>query len=426
MTTNTNLFIAVILLILITIYNIYVSKKYKKVIKQQLYNRIKKLKTILYTISILTLFILLIVQLVPLGTNPTNKEVLKAIINSISIAILILPLSLETLYLTMFHDEEKYTHIKTIVTNINDKKIFQKFNDAKINIILLSEKKSSLKQICADEINTKTLNENIQIKTDNLKILDNKINKETTIKEFKSLEKIYDKIHDSRAVHDNYIKAIKYLITTYLSIVLSYFFLVILNFPITYNIELILLLKIYTTLVTRILYKSLPKEQDLMNRTVKPSNIIFGKQELFLTIIEAFIIFFCISSPYMYVLSKGVGTLFANTILYVTIIITNILLTYYYVSDSSFIVNIIKTIKNYKFHIFTLISILFIIFINNNNYFLTRNITLQNNIGCLIISIVCMLMLETIKLARFISMKGKTKNEFKNNKKSRRSKSNNS
>ena len=43
-----------------------------------------------------------------------------------------------------FNDEENYSHIKTITTNIYDKDITDKLNKADINVILLSEEKTKL------------------------------------------------------------------------------------------------------------------------------------------------------------------------------------------------------------------------------------------------------------------------------------------
>ena len=426
MTTTTNIIISFIILLILIIYNIYISKKHNQSLKLELYKKIKKIKIILYLVSIIIFILFLITNLLPLGTSPTNKEIITCIINALSVSLLALPLSLETLYITTFTNEEKYTYIKTIITTIYNKEYITKLNKAGINVILLSNKKTDLKEIKLEKITSNNLEETIQIKTDDLKILDKKINKIITTKETKSLENIYNKISNARYINDNYIKTFKYLLVTYTPLVLSYFFLDIMSFPVTYNILLTMILKLYTTLISRILYKHLPYDKELMNRTVKPNNIIMGTQEVLLTIIECFISFFFISLPYMYVLAKGTGILFGNTIYFVTFILTNIFLSYYYLNDSSFIFNIIRNIKNIRFHIFTIISIIFIIFINNNNYFLTRNITLYNNIGCLIISVVCVLSLEIIKLTRFISSKGKNKNANKNNKKSRRSKSNNS
>lgn len=407
--TKMNILISLLIIILLFVYNIYTSKKYKKIIQTELYKKISRIKKILYLLSILLFIIFLIINLSMLGTNPTEEETINCFLKAISIAIIAIPISLDTLYLTTFNDEENYSHIKTIVTDIYDKELINKYNKANINVIILSEKKTELKTIPEKKITPNDLKETIQIKTDNNKIIDKQIDKSTTKKEFKSLDTLYNKIINSRGVHDNYLRTIKYLIATYLPIILSYFFLIFMQFPVTYNILLIALLKLYTTIISRIVYKHLPYDKDIPYRQVKPLNVLIPSQEIFLLLIDCFIIFFTLTLPYMYVLAKDTGILFANTIYFVIFAITNNLLTYYYLNDSSFILNIIKNITKIRIHIFTIISIIFIILINFNNYFLTRNIGIQNILGCLIISITGILILELTKLARFISTKGRKK-----------------
>lgn len=418
--------ISLIIIIFLLTYNLITYKKNKTIIRHALYNKIKKLKIFLYLLSVFIFVLYLIINLSSYGISPTTKELITSIINALSISILVLPLSLETLYINTFKDEENYSHIKTIITNIYDKALIDKFNKADINIILLSEDKTDLKQIKEDKITSSNLLETFQIKTSNLKLLDKLINKSITKKEFKNLNDLYEKIYYSRGVHDNYIRTIKYLVATYTPIILSYLFLGLLNFPVTYNLLLVSLLKLFTTISSRLIFKYLPFDKDIMTRQVKPSNLIISNQELFLLIIDTFLVFFCISLPYMYVLAKGAGLLFANSIYFSLFSITNIFIVYYYLNDSSFILNILKYIKELRIHLITIIYILFIIFINNNNYFLTRNIAFHNILGCLIISTITLLIMELTKVVRFISMKGSFKHENKNNKKSRRSKPNNS
>lgn len=413
--TKINIILSLIIIIILFIYSIYTSKKYKRIIQTELYKKINKIKKILYILSILLFIIFLIINLSILGTNPPEEETIKCFLKALSIAVIALPISLDTLYLVSFNDEENYSHIKTIITDIYDKELINKYNKANINVILLSDKKTDLKTISEKKFTKSDLKETIQIKTDNNKILDKQIDKYTTKKEFKSLDTLYNKIINSRGVHDNYLRTIKYLIATYLPIILSYLFLIFMQFPVTYNILLIALLKLYTTLISRIVYKHLPYDKDIPNRQVKPTNVLIPSQELFLLLIDCFIIFFTLTLPYMYVLAKDTGILFANTIYFVLFAITNTLLTYYYLNDSSFIFNIIKNITKVRIHIFTIISIIFIIFINFNNYFLTRNIGIKNILGCLIISVTGILILELTKLARFISTKGRKNNETKNN-----------
>lgn len=416
-----DIIISLAILLLLIIFNIYQAKKNKQVYKHNLYKEIKRLKSYLYLISIIVFIIFLIINLIPLGTKPLFNEIITSIINALSISLLSIPISLETLYLRYFNDEEKYSHVKTIVTNIYNKEIIDKLNKSDINVILLSQDKTDLKKVKEEQITSNILKETIQIKTSNLKITDKKINKENTIKEYKDIVSLYNKIEKSRNIHENYIRAIKYLVTSNLSILLSYIFLIIMKFPITYNILLISILKLYTTITSTYLYKHLPYDKDVMNRKVKPSNMIITKQEIIFLIMENFILAFAMTTPYMYVLSSGASSLFANTLFIVTYIILNTLLSYYYINDSSFIKNIIMYIKNIRLHIFTIISIILIFIFNNTNYFQTRNITLQNNIACLIISVITILILEVTKLARYTTKKGNIKNETKNNKKSRRS-----
>jgi len=132
---------------------------------------------------------------------------------------------------------------------------------------------------------------------------------------------------------------------------------------------------------------------------------------------ESFIISFAITIPYMYILASGASKEFATTMSIVITIIINTLISYYYLNDTSFIINIFKEIKNIRLHIFTLLSIILIIIVNFTTYFGTKNITLYNNFGGIAISSIFIVLLEIPKLARFISTKGNKKHANKNNKK---------
>ena len=412
-----NILISIIIIILLITYNIYTNKKNKHVYKKDLYNKVKKIKIICYLISIIIFILFFVINLIPIGNNPTTKEIFNCIINSLSVSLLSIPISLDSLYVRFFNNEEKYSHTKTIVTNIYNEELINKFNKADINVILLSNTKTKLKTIKEDEITSKILNETIQIKTKDLKIIDKKINKETTIKELNSLEDLYHKIEQSRGTNDNYVRTIKYLVSTYLSLILSYIFISIMSFPVYYNLLIVCILKLYTLIKTEYLYKSLPYDKDIMERKVKPLDIIMGNQEILFLIMESFIITFAITIPYMYILASGASKEFATTMSIVITIIINTLLSYYYLNDSSFIINIFKEIKNIKLHIFTLLSIILIIIVNFTTYFGTKNITLYNNFGGIAISSIFIVLLEIPKLARFISSKGNKKHANKNNKK---------
>ena len=429
MTTTTNSIIAALILTFIIAHKICQKRRYKNAYKGELYKRITKFQLLFSIISAIIFFIFLIVNLIPLGTNPTTKEYIMCIVNALTIALSAFPVSLENLYIRTFkQDEEKYSHTKTIITNIIDNEVIKKFNKADINVIVLNEKKNkyNIKMIKEEDITSKLLKSTIQIKTPNLKLLDKKIDKSNTIKEFKDLENLYNKIERARGVHDNFIRTYQYLLKVYIPIILSYLFLTLQGFPIVYNILLIAVLKLFTMLTSEYLYRKLPFANDIMTRKVKPANIIMGKQETLITIIEAFLIFFMLTIPYMSLMAQGLSTAFVHTIYISTFLFINIFLTYSSLSDSFFFIDIFKYIKVIRIHIYNIICILFVVFINYIHTFETRNITLRNEVACFVIAIITVLTTEIIKIARYSTKRGRKKRENKNNKKSRRSKSNNS
>lgn len=414
--------ISLILLIVILIHSIVERKNNKEVYKDTLYQKTQKLKIFLYILSVISFFICLIINIVS-NPNPTTKETITIIINCISLVILFLPLSLNNLYIKYFKDEEKYSHIKTIITNKYDKNLYKKFKIADINIIYLSEDTpdSKLKTIEEFEFKKSFLKKNLHIKTSNSKLLDKYLKENTIIKETKNLNTLYNKIENARGVHDNYIRSITYLIRTYLTLIISYISLQIAGFPIEYNLLCITCIKVLTIINSHYLYKTLPYDKDIMERKVKDKNILLGTQELFLTIIESFIVAFACLVPYMYAISQGGTQALGNTLYLVTFICTQLLITISKLSDSFILINFIKSLKNIKLITFIIVTIILIIILNTTTFLNTKNIELKNNISCLLFSLIPVLFIEITKLARYSTMKGKKKNELKNNKKQRRS-----
>lgn len=423
MTNEINYILSTIILLTIIIINIYQRKKQKNIYKDTLYKKVNTFKKVLYLLSCLTFIIVLILNLMIYGNDPSLKTTITYLINSLTIATLVSPLTLSNLYITSFKDEEKYSHTKTIITNKIDKQLFKLYKKADINIILLSEKENKLNIPIIEENNIKKslLSKNIQIKTKKLDILDKLINKDTTIKEFNNIQDIYTKIYESRGTHDNFIRNIKYIIHTYLSLILSYIFLSVMGFPPIYNLLLVLILKLSTIITSNIIYKKLPYDKDIMERKVKNKNIFMCKEEIFLTIIESFCISFAITIPYMFTLSQGGSQELANTLYYSVFVYIELLLVFTKLNDSFFIINIIKSLKNIRLILFTIFSIGIIVLFNFLPIFNTRNIYLQNNISCILFSLIPIVFIELTKLSRYFSTKGKKKHELKNHKKQRRS-----
>lgn len=419
MTTNTNLIISLIILILIIIHNLYQKKKYNNSYKSNLYQKTKKLKIYLYILSALSFIICIIINLIINGNDPSIKTTITYLINSLSIAIIISPLTISNLYIYSFKDEEKYSHTKTLITNIFNKKLYRKIIKAGINIIYLSEKTPDykLKTINESEIKKSLLSKNIHIKTTNLRILDKIINKENTLKEFNNLESLYQRIEQSRGIHDNYIRSINYIIRTYLTLIITYISLLIAGFPIEYNILTVMILKALTIITTEHIYKNLPFDTDIMERKVKDKNIFIGTQEILFTIFESFCISFTCTIPYMYALSQGGSQVLGNTMYLIIFIYIQLFIVFSKISDSFILINIFKSYKNIRLIIYTIICILMIVALNLTPILNTRNIELQNNMACLLFSLIPIIFIELIKLARYSTKKGKKKNELKNNKK---------
>lgn len=420
MTTYLNLIISLIIIILIIVYKITIKKKNNEVYKKELYSKTKKLTLIMYIVSILMFFISLIMNFILYGSNPDIQTTITYIINSLSISILFMPISLSGLYEMSFKDEEKISHIKTLATNDYNPKIIKKLNRAGINVIILTKNEcdTKIKQITEPEIERKYLSKNLIIKTDNLNSLNKLLSKETTLFEFNNIDNAYEKIYKSRGVHDNYIRTLKYLATTYIPLFITFFFLNILGFPIEYNILLVIILKLFTIIIARYLYRNLPYDTDIMYRQPKDSNILLGKQELSFTILESLYIFFILNAPYMFVLSQGGTQAFGNTLFYLIFIYSNLFMTYSYISESNFTKNIFKSLKNIRIIIFTIACVAISLIFNFTTYFDTRNIELHNFISCILFGVISILLSELIKFARYTTTKkGKKKHENKNNRK---------
>lgn len=399
-----NIIISLIVLLLIILFKIFLVKKNKLVFKKDLYQQAHKLNIFLYCFSFLIFLIALFIS----SKNSTSS--LEIIINALSIALIPFPLTINTLYLTTFKDEEKISHTKTIVTNIYDAKLIKAFNKSGINVLVLSNKKIKTKitTITEDEIDNVSLRKNLIIKTSNLDLL-NKLPKTTTYYEFNNLDDAYNKIYNARGVADNYIRTIKYNINTYLPLLLCYFTFTIAGFPTINNLLLILLLKVYTIIVSEFVYKKMPFDTDINIRKPKPVSIFIGRQELFINIMESFCIVFAIAVPYMFTLAQGVTLNFANTIYFISFLYVNIFMTYSLFSEHNIFYNIFKSLKSIRLDLYVLISIGITIIFNYFTYFTTRNVGLKNYFSSLIVSLVPILIFELTKFARFTTTRKKVK-----------------
>lgn len=422
MSTNYNITLSIIFLLLIIILKTINVIKYKTINKDSiLYKKEKKLTITLTIISILTFVTILIVS----KYTSVNQSALSIILNALPFLVLMLPISIHNLFNTYIDNEEEYTYTKTIITNkVIDKKLLKKYNQANINVVIVSKEdnKLNLKEVKKSELHIKQMRKNTYIKSRSVKDIIEKYNSNMNFIYTVYPEETYNKIIQSRGVCDNYIRAIKYNLITYTTLILSIIFInFVMGFPFEYNLSISLLLKLITLFVSTMIYKNIPSDTDIPTRKQKDKNVFMYKQEILLLIFQVVPIMIGLSMPYMYFLASSTTQTYANTIFYLTFIFSNIFLTYVNLGESLTIKNMIQIIKNKYLFIYTILLVLISIILYYINIFGTERIGIQNIIATIIVSALVTLIYDLVKLARYTTMKGSKKNEHKNNKKLRRS-----
>lgn len=406
-----NLIISGVFLFGLLFYKIWEFKK----------NKCQKTRKLVwsYLLSVFSFFISLLINIWLDGNNP-NKTV-EYLLHAFSFLILMWPFSLRGLEYGDYKVDKRSAYFKTVVTNVYNKKYIERFKRASISVIVLSEeaKKYGL-PVYQESEKEKYLNkvgQSFVIKTANKNLLKKYLDKETTCYWFDDLDKLYEQIYIARGEIDNTIRMVKYLIITYVPILFSYLFLSIIQFPWNYNLLLVFLLKIFTLLSSRLLYKKMNYDVDLMERGVFQKGKYFSRQEKMLLLVQSTLIMCLITLPYMFILAQGGSQEFANTLFYIVFIYANLFMTISYLSEENIFKNIFKLWKNKRVLLYTLSCIQFTLFLNFNGYFVTRNIELHNYIACVCFGFMAVLFNEYIKFARYMTKKGRKKNEFKNNKK---------
>lgn len=392
-------------------------KKYPTINKESLLlQHEKKLCKILTIISVILIPFLLI-------TNHILNEytLINNILNTLSVIILLLPISIHNLYNTYIKNEEETLYTKTIITTKEiSKKLLKQINKSHINVVFITTKKTNLNLpiINKEDIKTKELRKNIIINSNSYKTIINKYNQKLNYIYTDNVEETYNTIIESRGVCDNYIRTIKYNIITNSSLLLSMFFInYIMGFPFPYTLSLTLLIKLSTLLISHHIYNKLPYDTDINTRTVRDKNIYLYKQEKFLMFFQISLIMIGMSLPYMYFIAYGTTLAYANTVLFLTFIFSNIFLTIVNLSEEITIKNIIKIFKSLPIIIYIISLIIITIILYYLNIFQTEQISLRNYLASAFVALISTIIYDITKFARYTTLKGSKKNEHKNNKK---------
>lgn len=396
-------------------------KKYPTINKESLLlQHEKKLCKILTIISVILIPFLLI-------TNHILNEytLINNILNTLSVIILLLPISIHNLYNTYIKNEEETLYTKTIITTKEiSKKLLKQINKSHINVVFITTKETNLNLpiINKEDIKTKELRKNIIINSNSYKTIINKYNQKLNYIYTDNVEETYNTIIESRGVCDNYIRTIKYNIITNSSLLLSMFFInYIMGFPFPYTLSLTLLIKLSTLLISHHIYNKLPYDTDINTRTVRDKNIYLYKQEKFLMFFQISLIMIGMSLPYMYFIAYGTTLAYANTVLFLTFIFSNIFLTIVNLSEEITIKNIIKIFKSLPIIIYIISLIIITIILYYLNIFQTEQISLRNYLASAFVALISTIIYDITKFARYTTLKGSKKNEHKNNKKHKRS-----
>ena len=396
-------------------------KKYPTINKESLLlQHEKKLCKILTIISVILIPFLLI-------TNHILNEytLINNILNTLSVIILLLPISIHNLYNTYIKNEEETLYTKTIITTKEiSKKLLKQINKSHINVVFITTKETNLNLpiINKEDIKTKELRKNIIINSNSYKTIINKYNQKLNYIYTDNVEETYNTIIESRGVCDNYIRTIKYNIITNSSLLLSMFFInYIMGFPFPYTLSLTLLIKLSTLLISHHIYNKLPYDTDINTRTIRDKNIYLYKQEKFLMFFQISLIMIGMSLPYMYFIAYGTTLAYANTVLFLTFIFSNIFLTIVNLSEEITIKNIIKIFKSLPIIIYIISLIIITIILYYLNIFQTEQISLRNYLASAFVALISTIIYDITKFARYTTLKGSKKNEHKNNKKHKRS-----
>ena len=402
--------ISIISFIILIIVFIYLNKNYKKINKNYIIIKTNKL---IRNIIIITI----IVSILTIIINLFHNDIKSSLINTLNIIILCLPLSLITIKNNATNLDEKYCHIKTIITQkIYTSKEIKELNKAGINIIICTKKNTKLKikTITPEEYKESMSNKNLIIKTDDIKLI--KPNNQIIIDKE---ENIFNKIKTARGIHDNYLRTIKINIITYIPLILSHIILQLLSFPLSYLTSIIIIYKIITIITSIYIINKLPYDTDIMERKTTKETEIISKQEILLSIFESLLLFIGITFTYMYLMILSDFNTASNvsiSVFYTMYLYAILFITIINISEKAFVINLIKSLKNIRMIIYIILIIILsiimckIYYFNKTNYF-----------GSILFALIFTLPYEITKLARYTTMKGIKKHGIKNNKKHKRS-----
>ncbi len=217
-----------------------------------------------------------------------------------------------------------------------------------------------------------------------------------------NLEKMVEAIEQGRKIFSNLKKAVRYIISIHIPIIFTASLPVLLGwkYPNIFSPIHIIFLELIMGPTCSIFFEKEPVEKNIMSRKPRERDkALFQKNELWISIAQGIMITAGVLLLYHYFMNHQ-SLAVTRTIVFTTLIISNIFLTF---TNRSFTENIFRTIKfkNSLALWIILISASFLILINFvpfvQDQFLLSNITTADFFFCFIIAFVSVMWLEVYK-----------------------------
>jgi len=219
-----------------------------------------------------------------------------------------------------------------------------------------------------------------------------------------NLDKITDAISQGRKIYSNFKKAIGYIISIHIPIILTASLPLILRwkYPAVFTPIHVIFLELIMGPTCSIFYEREPVEPDLMNKSPRPTlHNIFSKNELTLSIAQGIFIAGGLLFLYNYFMRENNSLEYVRNIVFTTLILSNIFLTF---ANRSFTESIFTT-RHYKNTLtpwVILISCGFLLAINIlpglRNLFKLAPLSVFHYMLCQAVSLICVGWFELFKI----------------------------
>ncbi len=237
------------------------------------------------------------------------------------------------------------------------------FPDAKLRVINALKENGSIVAMTGDGVNDAPA-----IKAANIGISMGRAGSETArqvadlVLTDDNLEKITKAISEGRKIYSNLVKAFRYIISIHIPIILTAALPLILGwiYPNIFTPIHIIFLELIMGPTCSIFFEREPVEEDIMRAPPRGRDAgLFSREELMLSIVQGLVITAGVLGVYYYAMRAGNGIESTRTLVFTTLIMANIFLTFV---NRSFTKTVLKTIhfKNSLAPIVLLISTAFL------------------------------------------------------------------